>query len=246
MVFIRKNRDFLWQTVSFRSFGCSMNFGEFQSFSLRQPCCRKSFCASWRRRCWVKLQRVFFFGKVCSRYRATKRCKNEVILRIRSTLPRSNRIEASPTHWQGSSTDDPSSALKKPSYDRFLNMCFDIDIRVEVTSLTSELVPTEIVGASEHNTHEDFAWAEGAPYCTFVYHSKFLPCPGHAFARGGNVLQRAQQKLKNDFSIPNAICTRPFRRQWPTPRWNSMQHLRHFAFQMNIFHARWIRRLWGA
>ena len=134
----------------------------------------------------------------------------------------------------------------KPSYDRFRNMCFDIDIRVEVTSLTSELVPTEIVGASEHNTHEDFAWAEGSPNCTFVYHSKFRPCPGHAFARGGNVLQRAQQKLKKDFSTPNAICTRPFRRQWPTPRWNSMRHLRHFAFQMNIFHARWIRRLWGA
>ena len=79
-----------------------------------------------------------------------------------------------------------------------------------------------------------------------AYDSKFRPCPGHAFARGRNVLQRAHQELKNDFSTPNAACTRPFRRRWPTPRWNSIRRLRHFAFQMIIFHARWIRRLWGA
>ena len=38
----------------------------------------------------------------------------------------------------------------------------------------AELVPTEIVGASEHHTHEDFAWAEGLPYCTFINIS-FVP-----------------------------------------------------------------------
>ena len=54
-------------------------------------------------------------------------------------------------------------------------MCFDVDIRAEVTSLTSELVPTEIVGLRAQHTHEDFASAEESLYCTFAYHSKFFP-----------------------------------------------------------------------
>ena len=59
-------------------------------------------------------------------------------------------------------------------------------------------------GLRAQHTHEDFAWAEESPYCTFAYHSKFYPWPGHAFARGGNVLQRAQQKILSRHRTPFA------------------------------------------
>ena len=106
-------------------------------------------------------------------------------------------------------------------------------------ALTMPLTPLNLQGITSAvlaslSTHEDFAWAEGSPYCTFVYHSKFHPCPGHAFARGGNVVERAQQKLKNVFSTPNAICTRPFRREWRSSKVLS-KHIRRIVKYKGFF-----------
>ena len=131
----------------------------------------------------------------------------------------------------------PRFYTQKPSHDRFLNMCFDVDIRAEVTSL----VPTEIVGASEHNTHMRTLRGQKSHR---TVHSHIIQSSIHdqaAPSQEAGMSYNAHSKksfLDTERHLHEAFS--PTMAHAPV---KLMRHLRHFAFQMNIFHARWIRRL---
>lgn len=114
-------------------------------------------------------------------------------------------------------------------------MCFDVAIRAEVTSAT------EIVGASEHNTHMR-TLCEQKNHLTIHSHiiqSSFhdQATPSQEAGTSYNV-QSKKSFLDIERHLHKAIS--PTMAHAPV---KLMRHLRHFAFQMNKFHARWIRRL---
>ena len=241
MVFIRKNRDFLWQTVSFQSFGCSMIFGEFQTFSVRQPCCRKNFCASWRRRCSVKLQRGFFLEKLAQgtgqqrgTWESGRPFPDRIGLRV---LRHTDKAHAPTTPVLHSKTKlwPISEHVFWHWYTRWGNL---VNLRVSANWNRGGL-------RAQHT----WGLCVGRRITLLCIRISFkVPSmPRPRLRKRRECLTTCTAETKKWFlDAERHLCTRPFRRQWPTPRWNSMRHLRHFAFQMNIFHARWIRRLWGA
>ena len=110
-------------------------------------------------------------------------------------------------------------------------MCFDVDIRAEVTSL----VPTEIVGASEHNTH--IRTLQGQKNHLTI-HSHIIQSSFHDQAtpsQEAGISYNVQSKkifLDTERHLHEAFS--PTMAHAPV---KLMRHLRHFAFQMNILYS---------